>query len=78
MITEEKVEVDIVLPFRSPSECVCLHSSEREQVRDLDIMLEIYGGFYRKRKIEERELNAISYPRHIIIFIYVDRIQLDI
>ncbi len=60
VILEDEVEIDIVLPFCSPSECICLHRAEREEIRDQYPSLEIDRCNDGKREMKKCHFHTVD------------------
>ena len=58
VVAEDEVEIDIVFPLCSATECICLDRGEGEKIWDTDISLEVYSGFYREWKVEKYNLDS--------------------
>ena len=60
VISQYEVEVDIVLPFRSPPQSICLHRAEREEIGYPYPSLEIDRCNDGKRKMKKCHLHIID------------------
>src|SRR3990170_8333059 len=69
MFLENKIKIDVILPFGSFSQSKCFHCGKGQQIRKLDNIFQILAKLNCKRVFEKRHFNS-HYENSKFIWIF--------
>lgn len=76
MITDNEIEVDIVLPLCPPSHRIRLHGSQGKERWDFYHSFDIFGRFYIKWKVKKGDLYIVYHSHVLSLFVDMEDLPL--